>query len=244
MSNLKNHLFAVEAFFKSSVVLAFAVPKEELEAYIPPCLELDTYQDKWAFVALATVQTTNLRPKGFPSFLGNDFFLIGIRVFVRYKDIKGRSLRGLYILKSITNKKKMEFLGNIFTHYNYSTTDIGKFYKGDIRTLYSKKSKFSITINDGADEPDLPVGSPFETWKEAKKFSGPLPFTYTYNEKDKSVLIIEGVRKNWKPIPLEIADYEFSFLSDLNITNAVLANAFEVKEVPYYWKKGRLERWG
>ena len=115
---LKNHPFAVEAHFDSSLVLTFAVPKDQLQNLIPECLELDTFQDKWAFIAIAMVQTSGLRPKGFPKFMGNDFFLIGYRIFVRYTNNAGKRLRGLYIIKSQTDKKKMEFFGNIFTHYN------------------------------------------------------------------------------------------------------------------------------
>ena len=106
-SFLKNHPFEVEAFFESSLVLTFAVPKEELQKLIPECLELDVFNDKFAFIAVAIVQTTGLRPKGFPKFLGGNFILIGYRVFVRYVNITGKKLRGLYILKSQTNKKKM-----------------------------------------------------------------------------------------------------------------------------------------
>ena len=106
------------------MVLTFAIPKEQIQTFIPECLELDTFEDKWAFIAVAMVQTKDLRPKGFPKFMGNDFFLIGYRVFVKYINQEGKRLRGLYILKSETDKKKMEVLGNVFTHYNYTTTDI------------------------------------------------------------------------------------------------------------------------
>ena len=78
MGNLKNHPFAVEAFFESSLVLTFAVPKEKIRHLIPECLTLDTFNDHWAFIAVAMVDTKNLRPKGFPLFLGNDFFLTGL----------------------------------------------------------------------------------------------------------------------------------------------------------------------
>ena len=123
LSFLKNHPFTVEAFFESSLVLTFAIPKNEIQHLIPECLELDTFNDRWAFIAVAMVQTKALRPKGFPRLMGNDFFLIGYRVFVRFTNKAGKNLRGLYILKSETDKKKMEFFGNIFTHYNYTTTD-------------------------------------------------------------------------------------------------------------------------
>src|SRR6266566_4063833 len=102
-SFLKNHPFAVEAFFESSLVFTFAIPKEQIQHLIPGCLELDCFNDKWAFIAVAMVQTKDLRPKGFPKFMGNNFFLIGYRVFVRYTNNKGKSLRGLYILKSETD---------------------------------------------------------------------------------------------------------------------------------------------
>ena len=59
-SFIKDHPFAVEAFFESSLVLTFAIPKEQLETHIPECLQLDTFNDKWAFIAIAMVQTKGL----------------------------------------------------------------------------------------------------------------------------------------------------------------------------------------
>jgi len=243
MDFLKNHPFAVSAHFDCSTVLTFAVPKEQLEKFIPPCVTLDSFLDKWAFIAIAMVQTKNLRPKGFPAFLGNDFLLIGYRIFVRYVNSKGKRLRGLYIIKSETNKKKMEFMGNIFTHYNYTTTDIEVVEEDKRKTISSNKSKFNLEIELTDKEISLPKDSPFSEWKEARRFAGPLPFTFTYNESDKSVLIIQGLRQNWKPSPIEVSSYNFDFLNQLNLDGLVLANAFEIKDIPYQWKKGEKEIW-
>ncbi len=243
LSFLKNHPFAVEAYFESSTVLTFAVAEEQLQNLIPKCLELDTFQDKWAFVAVAMVQTKGLRPKGFPTFLGNDFFLIGYRIFVRYTNTAGKKLRGLYILKSETDKKKMEYLGNIFTHYNYTTTDITQTEKGNLTEISSKQSDFKIIIENTEEEISLPQKSPFTDWAAARRFAGPLPFTFTYDSETKKVLIIEGVRENWKPKPIKIMEQNISFLCSLNLQNIVLANAFVIKNIPYFWKKGKIEKW-
>ena len=243
LSYLKDHPFAVEAYFESSLVLTFAVPKEQLQSLIPECLQLDTFQDKWAFIAVAMVKTKDLRPKGFPKFMGNNFFLIGYRVFVRYTNRAGKSLRGLYILKSETDKKKMELLGNIFTHYNYTTTDIKQIEQQNSTEIHSIKSKFKITIDKLEEQISLPEHSPFTDWKEARRFAGPLPFTFTYNEETKEVLIIEGVRQNWTPNPIKVIDYRFDFLNTLKLENPVLANAFIIRNIPYYWKKGKKEVW-
>jgi hypothetical protein len=242
--DLRNHPFAVEAFFESSTVLTFAVPREQLQHLIPECLELDTFEDKWAFLAVAMVQTKALRPKGFPRRFGNDFFLIGYRVFVRFTNQAGRHLRGLYILRSETDRKKMEFLGNMFTHYHYSTTDIHQKLGNGCVEISSDQSDFCIRIDDDAtaDIP-LPAGSPFADWKEARRFAGPLPFTFTYNPDDKEVLIIEGVRENWKPAPVRVIEQHISFIERMKLSDVRLANAFVIRDIPYYWKKGKIEQW-
>jgi Uncharacterized conserved protein (COG2071) len=243
-SFLKDHPFAVEAFFESSLVLAFAVPKDEAAQLIPECLTVDSLDDKWGFVAVAMVQTKGLRPKGFPAIFGSDFFLIGYRVFVRFTDSQGKRSRGLYILGSATNRRRMEFVGNIFTHYDYETIDIARYEREETVQISSKAAGLNVTYEmPDAEEVPLPDTSPFSSWKEARRFAGPLPFTFTYETGDESVLIIEGVRQNWMPRPVKILDHAVAFIDRLGLTDVRLANAFLVQDVPYLWKKGRRERW-
>ena len=225
------------------MVLTFALPKEALQGFLPPPLELDTFEDKWAFLAVAMVRTTALRPKGFPKFMGNNFFLIGYRIFVRHTNSAGKRLRGLYILKSETDRRKMQLMGNIFTHYNYTTTDISEATEAGKRIIASRKSDFKVVLDSSAEETPLPAHSPFPDWKTARRFAGPLPFTFTYDAVAGTVLTIEGVRQNWTPKPLQIESYHFAFLEKMGLENAVLANAFEITDVPYWWKKGKVESW-
>jgi Uncharacterized conserved protein (COG2071) len=242
MFSLKNHPFAVETTFEKSVVLTFAIPKNELEKLIPECLELDVFEDQFAFIAVALVTTKNLRPKGFPEFFGNNFNLVGYRVFVKYIDNQGKKLRGLYILKSETNKTKMTFLGNLMSHYNYSTTDILFESQDEVLKIKSDKSGFNIVLNN-SENALLPKNSIFENWKTARKFAGPLPFTFTYKKLSQEVLIIEGVRKNWIPKPIEVESFKIDFFNDYNFSNVKLSNAFIIENIPYYWKKGKIEKW-
>ncbi len=241
---LKNHPFAVEAFFERSIVVTFAVPKEEVAALIPECLKPDAFNDRWAFIAVAMVSTRKLRPKGWPGWMGNDFFLIGYRAFVRYTSHSGKNLRGLYILKSETNKRKMQIAGNIFTHYDYTTTDITERPTSGTIHISSQQSGFNVELSHAPTEDIfLPPSSPFATWKEARRFAGPLPFTFTYNPANQKVLIIEGVRQYWQPFPVKVLNYNFEFLKQLNVSTPVLASAFMVENIPYYWKKGKTEKW-
>ncbi|GAB2665460.1 hypothetical protein GCM10027036_18760 [Flavihumibacter cheonanensis] len=243
MQFLKSHPFAVEAYFDSSVVLSFAVPKEQLIHLIPPCLELDLLNEQYGFIAVAMVQTRKLRPKGFPAFMGNDFFLIGYRIFVRYKTSEGKRLRGLYILRSETDKKKMEWLGSLFTQYKYQTIDIKQQREKDIQLIQSDSSGLQVKFRRAEQEIPLPKQSPFTDWKEARRFAGPLPFTFSYLEREKKVLIVEGVRSNWTPKPVQVLEYKIPYLENIGVESPVLANAFEITEIPYYWKKGKKDSW-
>lgn len=241
---LKNHPFAVETFFKRSIVVTFAVPKEDVAILIPECLTPDTFNDHWGFIAVAMVSTLHLRPRGWPEWTGQNFFLVGYRAFVRYTNNAGKNLRGLYILRSETNKRKMEIAGNIFTHYNYSTTDIIDTSTPDIIEISSFQSGFNLRLSISHTKDILPPpGSPFTTWGEARRFAGPLPFTFTYSPVTQKVLIIEGVRQHWQPTPIEVMNYNFRFFKKLTVNPPVLASAFMVENIPYYWKKGRTEQW-
>jgi len=235
---LKNHPFAVEAFFETSLVLTYAVPVQRLASYIPDGLHADTLHNTWGFVAIAMVKTKDLRPKGFPRFMGNDFFLTGYRIFVTGRT-GGKRLRGLYILRSETDSTRMTTMGNIFSHYQYSTTDIQYTKTVDTLTIQSKASRLNITVDTIATETPLPTGSPFADWKEARRFAGPLPFTFTPLAEQHSFLVIEGVRQQWVPKPVKVLHHEAGYLKTLGLEDAVLANAFSITNVPYYWKRGK-----
>ncbi len=57
------------------------------------------------------------------------------------------------------------------------------------------------------------------------------------------MLIIEGVRQNWTPTPVKVIDFNFAFLETLKLEKPILANAFIIENIPYYWKKGKKEVW-
>ena len=94
MKYLKRHPFPVVARFDRVVAVSFAFPREILRPMVPAGLEIDSY-DGLGFVTVALVWTRQLRPAGFPAFLGHDFFLAGYRIFTRLQDETGRRLRGL-----------------------------------------------------------------------------------------------------------------------------------------------------
>ncbi len=226
-----------------TTVVTFAVPATELQSLIPECLTLDTLDGTWGFVAVAMVQTNALRPQGLPAWLGNDFFLIGYRVFVRYTTATGKRLRGLYILKSETDSLKMQLLGTLFTSYHYNTIDVRYSASANHFAFESQKAELIVSVEIPPTEPALPIGSPFATWQQARRFAGPLPFTFSYQPAKQLVRIVEGVREEWRPVPVQVHQAQVGFIKQLHFSDVRLASAFTMANVPYSWKKGRTELW-
>ena len=54
------------------------------------------------------------------------------------------------------------------------------------------------------------------------------------------MIIVEGVRSNWTPMPVAIESVHAAFLErpPFNAYPVHLANAFLLEDIPYRWKRG------
>ena len=246
LERIRRHPFAVQAFFRRSLVLTYALPASVLCELIGPGLELDTYDD-YGFLAIAMVDARQLRPKGFPSWLGQAFFLTGYRVFTRFVRPGRPTLRGLRILRSDTDRRMMAALGNVFTHYGYRFAQV---------EVDANETRLAVRIRTPRREADLrveaeltsrpaplPDGSPFRCMEDALQFAGPLPFTFDYDAELGKMLVVKGIRKFWRPEPVRVQVHEVTFLAKRPFAeaNPRLANAFYLENVPYAWMPGTLE---
>jgi len=240
---LQRHPLPVKAWFRHSLVLTYALPAESLTPLLLPGLILDTFEG-FGFIAVAMVQTCGLRPAFLPRALGQDFFLAGYRIFTRFRTADGRLLRGLRILRSDTNRRKMVWGGNLLTHYQYRLAKVAVSETEETLkvAITTPRAEADVEVIARLDAPMTapPVGSPFQDLHQARLFAGPLPFTFDYETETNSIIAIEGVRENWKPIPVPVEVRQLSFLQHppFDRMHAVLANAFYVRDIPYEWKSG------
>jgi len=239
---LKRHPFAVTAFFRHSLVLTYAFPREVLQPLLAPGLVLDTY-DAYGFLAIALVQTERLRPSFFPPLLGRDLLLTGYRIFVRLGNAAS-ALRGLQIIRTDTNQRWMVNSGNLFTHYNYNLCQAQLAERpGEIEwAIRTPGKQADVQVRAWpADTPaPLPSGSLFLNESEARRFAGPLPYTFDYEPQTHSIIRIQGVRRNWNPVSIRAEVVEAAFFSHEPFCRAtpLLANAFYVHHTNYQWLRG------
>jgi len=137
----------------------------------------------------------------------------------------------------------MTWLGNIFTPYHYIHASLIVTREHDTYHVNNPKGGLDIQVSDsGGEGSALPPDSPFANWRDARQFCGPMPFTFSVNEFRRRILLIEGVREQWKPRPIRVIHHHIPYLHELGFSQARLACAFIVRDIPYYWKKGRMER--
>lgn len=248
MKFLKRHPFATVAYFDRVVAVSFAFPEAALQPMVAKGLELDCYEGL-GFVTVSMVWTSKLRPAVFPEFAGQDFFLAGYRIFTRLQEPGGRRLRGLQILRSETDQRRMVWLGNLFTQYRYRYVRV-RISENDsasrVQTFLSDgKPTLDLAFQSTSEAVALPAGSPFPDWKSARRFAGPMPFSFSA-EDERTMIVIEGSRQDWVPRPIEVKRWSVSFFDEtpLRGVTPILANAFAVEGVPYRWHRGRLVHLG
>jgi hypothetical protein len=229
--------------FEESLVVAWAVPERALAPLVPPGLLLDTYDD-WGFVAVAVVQTRALRPTGLPAALGRDFALTGYRIFVKYRMPDGRTRRGLHILRSDTDKCVMRAGGNLLTHYRYRLARIDvRRDEDELRVrIDSPRGDADLDLVASLDDAPapLPASSPFRSPRDARRFAGPLPWTFDHEPETDSLVMIHARRAGWRPQPTAVEVRRCSFLEQppFAASSPRLANAFHVADVDYGWARG------
>jgi uncharacterized protein YqjF (DUF2071 family) len=240
---LKRHPIPVSAFFRHSLVLTYAFPPETLQPLLPQGLVLDTFRGH-AFLAVALVQTEHLRPSFLPGAMGRDFFLSGYRIFTRLAEGM-QSKRGLRILRSDTDHPWMVCAGNLLTHYNYHLCQAAfEEHHNEIHwTIRTQRSEADLEVfaRLSGSPTHLPSGSPFGTLSEARRYAGPLPYTFDYEKETQSIIGIRAMRQSWNPQPVEVEVRQNTFLDHepFRRTQPILANAFHVRNIPYQWLRGR-----
>lgn len=243
LHQIKRHALPVKAHLAASLVLTYAIPEDVVRPLLAPGLQLDTYRG-FGFLAIAMVETRDLRPAFLPAVCGLNFFLAGYRIFARYQTPAGRTLRGLRILRSDTDRRSMQVLGNMLTHYGYELSRCKVSRTDSSMTVEIRTPKGDADLQVEADitkEPaSPPPNSPFPDLREARKFAGPLPFTFDYEKESHSMIRVEGVRQDWSPRPVSVKVGRNTFLEKerFRSSGAILANAFYLEDVPYAWKPG------
>jgi len=97
-----------------------------------------------------------------------------------------------------------------------------------------------LHVTADLNDPSLPAGSPFSTVREARRFAGPLPFTFDYEPGPDAIVSIKATRTAWHPSPVAVDVRRIAFFDQPAFRGCtpILAAGFHVKHVDYRWERG------
>lgn len=245
---VRRHPIPMRTHFRHSLVVTWACPPADLEQFLVSGLELDTFTDaageQHAFAAVALVDLEALRPTGLPRALGSAQVMVGYRVFARMATPAGRTMRGLRILGSQSTSRRAVLGANLTTRYHYE--HVRADVTASVTTLRfavaSASGKADTDVTAHLDRSSLPASSPFATPAEARRFAGPLP--YTFSPDPQGIVVVKSDRTEWTPTPVEV-DVETATFFEQGPWASIprrLANAFHVADLDYGWRPGVLHR--
>lgn len=106
----------------------------------------------------------------------------------------------------------------------------------------SRQADLEVVEQTGDSPTVLPAASPFANLKEARRFAGPLPYTFTWEPETHSIISVLGMRQQWDPEPAAVEVCRNTFLDQepYRFATPILASAFRVREIPYRWLRGTL----
>jgi hypothetical protein len=138
----------------------------------------------------------------------------------------------------------MVCLGNLFTHYRYSFCDASITEHPDGRTWQirtpNRTADLEVFVRHQTVPSPLPADTPFASERDARRYAGPLPYTFNYESRTNSIIRVLGVRKEWHPRSVSVEVRQSSFITSkpFGFVQPLLASAFELHDVPYRWQRG------
>ncbi|WP_189564759.1 DUF2071 domain-containing protein [Pontibacter akesuensis] len=198
-------------------LINFSVDKEEVLPYLPEGLEVRDYNGR-ALISMVNVKLRNMRPDFMPKALHFDYQHIGFRLLIDDALYSDGAAKGIFFLRSFTEKELMVQGGSWFTNYKLEKASITN--AGDTFELRQGSSYLNYKLGDEAQ----PKANP-----ELKEMVGALDRAYSYI--DKELVRVRIMRERWPIEWVTCTGFETNFFQ-----TARFEGAFQVRGmIPYQW---------
>lgn len=225
----------------------FAVHADRLRPWIPAALELEQHGD-CGFVSAVVARVEAMRPTMVPAALGRTFDAVVYRVPVRYRTIRGRTVRGVCFLHSDVSDWLLgvdTFWRRLF-HCSVTQVVLKRGPKSTRFRVFSPthpEVRVSAEFDHSRSTRQLPASSRFASLAEAQRALVELYAAFHVDERG-TVSIVPIARAPWNVAVVPARRAEFDLLAKLapfdepveGLANPVtLDSVFYVPRVPYHW---------
>ncbi len=225
----------IHGYIDRRILINFTADPKSVEKIIPHPFRPKIYKDK-AIVGICLIRLKNIKPKGFPDFIGVNSENGAHRIAIEW-DENGETKSGVYIPRRDTSLKLNAFVGGrLFPGKHY----LAKFNVQEANGNYHidfKSSDETETSIDATETKVFSQNSIFQTLENASDFFENGDLGYSPN-KDK----FDGLRLkayNWEVKPLEVSNVKSSFFENEEIFpkgSVTFDNALLMTNIEHEWK--------
>lgn len=198
-------------------LINFSVEKEEVLPLLPAGLALRDYRGR-ALISMVNVQLRRMRPGFFPRPLHFNYQHIGFRLLVDDARYNGGAAKGIYFLRSFTDKALVVQGGSWFTNYKLEQAQ-----------LENRNGSFALRQHDHYLRYQLLEQEPPAGDAGLQDMVGALDRAYAYI--GHTLVRVQIMRERWPIVPVRCEGFATNFFR-----TARLEGAFQVREmIPYRW---------
>lgn len=196
-------------------LINFSVEKEEVLPYLPQGLQVRDYHGR-ALISMVNVKLCNMRPGFLPKPLHFDYQHIGFRLLIDDAPYSDGAAKGIFFLRSFTDKALMVQGGSWLTNY-----------KLEKASIESTNNNFALRQGSNYLTYALQEETPPQINPELMEMVGALDRAYSFIGKD--LVRVQIMRERW---PIEWVTCEGFETNYFKI--ACFEGAFQVREIIHY----------
>ena len=228
----------IHGYIDRRILINYTADPKDVEKILPFPFRPKIYKDK-AIVGICLIRLKDIKPKGFPDFLGVNSENGAHRIAVEW-DEDGEVKSGVYIPRRDTSLQLNTLVGGrIFPGKHYLAKFNVKEQNGNYHIDFKSSDDTEISI-DSKETITFNENSIFENLENASDFFEKGDLGYSPSKEK-----FEGLKLNayeWKVKPLEVVDVKSSFFEDKNIFpkgSVKFDNALLMTNIEHEWKTAK-----
>jgi len=214
ISALKNIPITYQGELHDVRLVNFLVHPDEIQPLVPSTIPIRKFGDK-AMISMVNVRLKKMRPDFLPAGLDFNYEHIGFRLLIEDAPLNTGTNKGIYFIKSFTDKAWITWGGRYFTDYQLEQATIS--WTPQQFNLQQDNLYVSYSISNQAPDPQ----------PELKEIIGQLDRAYSVQKEHLRMVQIQ--REKWPLEELAVTDFKTNFFR-----TAEFIGAFRVPETIFY----------
>jgi len=204
-------------------LINFSVKLEEVLPFVPKSLKV-LQENGRAIISMVDVQLKNMQPTAIP-FVKFGYQHIAFRLLLDDSKLNddGTKPKGIYFLKSFSNKPILNFFGNLMASYKLTNAKVEGYFD-------------AFSLKQGGQYVDYALDPYSACEQDATLYEKIHRIDRAYATKKEDIFVIRIMRKHWPIEPIKCYHFATNFFK-----SAEFLGAFRVKEtINYTWNDPKL----